>query len=31
MRHINDGKIVKRWDNLDWLGAYQQLGLIPTG
>jgi predicted ester cyclase len=31
MRHINDGKIVKRWDNLDWLGAYQQLGLIPAG
>jgi predicted ester cyclase len=28
MRRIADGKIVERWDNLDWLGMYQQLGLI---
>jgi predicted ester cyclase len=31
MRHIHDGRIVERWDNLDWLGAFQQLGLIPAG
>jgi predicted ester cyclase len=30
MRHITGGKIVERWDNLDWLGVYQQLGLIPV-
>jgi len=30
MRRIADGKIVERWDNLDWLGMYQQLGLIPA-
>ena len=28
MRRIADGKIVQRWDNLDWMGAFQQLGLI---
>jgi predicted ester cyclase len=28
MRRITDGKIVERWDNLDWLGIFQQLGLI---
>jgi steroid delta-isomerase-like uncharacterized protein len=31
MRRIADGKIVERWDNLDWLGVMQQLGLIPAG
>jgi predicted ester cyclase len=31
MRQITGGKIVQRWDNLDWLGAFQQLGLIPAG
>lgn len=30
MRRIAGGKIVERWDNLDWLGAFQQLGLIPA-
>jgi hypothetical protein len=30
MRRIAGGKIVERWDNLDWLGVYQQLGLIPA-
>jgi predicted ester cyclase len=30
MRRIAAGKIVERWDNLDWLGAFQQLGLIPA-
>jgi len=29
MRRIADGKIVERWDNLDWMGLYQQTGLIP--
>jgi predicted ester cyclase len=31
MRQITGGKIAQRWDNLDWLGAFQQLGLIPAG
>lgn len=31
MRRIAGGKIVERWDNLDWLSVFQQLGLIPTG
>ncbi len=31
MRRIAGGKIVERWDNLDWLGAFQQLGLIRMG
>jgi predicted ester cyclase len=31
MRRIAGGKIVERWDNLDWLSAFQQLGLIPIG
>jgi len=30
MRRIADGKIVERWDNLDWLGAFRQLGLIQA-
>ena len=30
MRRIAGGRIVERWDNLDWLGVYQQLGLIPA-
>lgn len=31
MRRIADGKIVERWDNLDWLSVFQQLGLIALG
>jgi predicted ester cyclase len=30
LRRIADGTIVERWDNLDWLGMFQQLGLIPA-
>lgn len=30
MRRIAGGKIVERWDNLDWLSVFQQLGLIPA-
>ncbi len=30
MRRIAGGKIVERWDNLDWMGFYQQLGLISA-
>ncbi|MFN3359646.1 MAG: ester cyclase [Pseudomonas sp.] len=30
MRRIAGDKIVERWDSLDWLGAFQQLGLIPA-
>ncbi len=30
MRRIADGKIIERWDSLDWLATFQQLGLIPA-
>ena len=28
MRRITRGRIVERWDSLDWMGVYQQLGQI---
>lgn len=31
MRRIAGGKIVERWDSLDWMGVHQQLGLITLG
>lgn len=27
---VRDGQVVERWANLDMLGAFQQLGAIPT-
>ena len=30
MRRIAGGKIVERWDNLDMLGFFQQIGVIPA-
>ncbi len=31
MRRIAGDRIVERWDSLDWMGVYQQLGLITLG
>ncbi len=31
MRRIAGDRIVERWDSLDWMGGYQQLGLITLG
>jgi len=30
MRRIAGGKILERWDNLDMLGFFQQIGVIPA-
>jgi len=31
MRRIANGKIVKRWDNIDFLSVMQQIGALPGG
>ena len=29
MAHVVGGKVVEEWQNADWLGLMQQLGLVP--
>ena len=31
MRRIANGKIVERWDNIDFLSVMQQIGVMPGG